>query len=96
MIIELKKNGSTLTSRQAGKEALAAFRPILSDISSDETISIDFSGVITFTPSWGDEFLTPLEREFGDRLILLATDNLSVVETLKVLESTNSIKFRRR
>lgn len=95
MIIELKKIGTTLTSRQAGREALSAFQPTLSNVSSDETVSIDFNGVITFTPSWGDEFLTSLEREFGDRLVLLATDNLSVIETLKILESTNDIKFRR-
>lgn len=95
MIIELKKIGTTLTSRQAGKEALSAFRPILQDVSSDETINVDFNGVITFTPSWGDEFLTPLEKEYGDRLILMTTDNLSVVETLKILESTNDIKFKR-
>lgn len=95
MIIELKKIGTMLVSRQAGKEALSAFRPILSSIGSDETISIDFDGVITFTPSWGDEFLTPLAEEFGDRLILTASDNLSVIETLKILESTNKMKFRR-
>jgi len=95
MIIELKKIGTTLTSRQAGREALFAFRPVLSGVSSDEIINIDFDGVITFTPSWGDEFLTPLAKEFDDRFILMSTDNLSVIETLKILESTNEMKFRR-
>jgi len=95
MIIELKKIGTTLTSRQAGKEALNAIRPILRDISNDETITVDFNGVITFTPSWGDEFLTSLAKEFDDRFILMPSDNLSVIETLEILESTNGIKFNR-
>lgn len=88
MIIELKKFGTTLTSRPAGKEALAAFRPTLQAVAPAETISIDFSGVVTFTPSWGDEFLTPLVREFGSRLILMPSDNPSVKTTLEILEKS--------
>lgn len=86
MIIELKKFGTTLVSRQTGKEALAAFRPVLAQIQDSESISIDFNEVIAFAPSWGDEFLTPLMREFGDRLILLPTNNPSVKATLDILK----------
>lgn len=85
MIIELKKFGTTLVSRQAGKEALAAFRPVLSQIADGEAISINFDGVIAFAPSWGDEFLTPLMKEFGTRLTLLPSDNASVKATLDIL-----------
>lgn len=90
MIIELKKFGTTLVSRQTGKEALAAFRPVLAQIKPDEPISIDFAGVIAFTPSWGDEFLTPLMREFGNRLTLLPTTNPSVTATLEILKQTRN------
>lgn len=86
MVIQLKKFGTTLVSRQAGKEALAAFRPVLADISDSEAISIDFDGVIAFTPSWGDEFLTPLMKEFGDRMTLLPSENASVKATLEILQ----------
>ena len=86
MRIELKKFGTTLISRQAGSEALKAFQPTLRDIKPAEELEVDFSGVLTFSPSWGDEFLTPLLDQFGDRLILLPSDNLSVQATLKLLQ----------
>ncbi len=76
MIIFLKKFGTTLSSRQAGKESLAAFEPTLRDVKSEEEVIMDFEGVFVFTPSWGDEFLTPLLKRFGKRLILKNTENL--------------------
>ena len=86
MRIELKKFGTTLISRQAGSEALKAFQSTLRDIKPDEAVEIDFSGVLTFSPSWGDEFLSPLMDQFGGRLVLLASDNMSVQATLKLLQ----------
>jgi len=94
MTIALKKFGTTLISRQAGKEALSAYRPTLNDVKPDEVIKVDFTDVIAFTPSWGDEFLTPLAEEFGDRFILMSTDNPSVLATLKIIESSTGIKFQ--
>lgn len=86
MIIELKKFGNTLISRQAGREAFAAFQPTLKGINPEENLDIDFEGVLTFSPSWADEFLTPIIKEFGNRVILRATENLSVKATLEILE----------
>jgi hypothetical protein len=86
MLIELKKFGDTLISRQSRREALAAFNPTLRGIHPAEKIEIDFTGVLTFSPSWADEFLTPLVREFGDRVVLRAFDNPSVKATLEILE----------
>ena len=93
MTIELKKFGTTLISRQSGREAFAAFQPTLLGISEGETLEINFQGVLTFSPSWGDEFLTPLQSQLGERLILSSTDNLSVKATLEILERTNKKKF---
>ncbi len=84
-----------LISRQTGKEALAAFRPSLAQVKPDENVEVNFDGVITFSPSWGDEFLTPLLRQFGDRLILSPTNNPSVKITIDLLEKTQNKKFRR-
>lgn len=56
MRIELKKFGTTLISRQAGAEALKAFQSILKDMKPGEDLEIDFSGVLTFSPSWGMNF----------------------------------------
>lgn len=86
MKIELKKFGDILTSRQDGREALAAINPQLQNIPGNENIEIDFEGVTTFTPSWADEFVTDLVNRFGDRVILLNTNNPSVRATLDLLE----------
>lgn len=95
MIIYIKKFGDILLSRPLGKEALAAFSPNFNNISNEEKIFIDFDGISTFCPSWGDEFLTALYRKFGDRLVLKKSSNASVKATLKILEETNNIKFNR-
>ena len=95
MVIQLKKFGVTLTSRPNGKECYNAFRPELRKVSQTEKIIIDFDGINTFSPSWADEFLTPLQTEFGDRIILRDSPNLSVKATVNFLEKINKIKFNR-
>lgn len=78
-----------LISRQSGREAFAAFQPRLRELSESETLEIDFDGVITFSPSWGDEFLSPLVKQFNERLVLIDTNNPSVKATLEFLEKIN-------
>lgn len=85
MIILLKKFGTTLISRSAGKEALLAFEPVLRTMKEDERIEVDFEGVIAIGPSWADEFLTPIQERYKDRITLLNTQNPSVKATLEIL-----------
>lgn len=94
MIIQLKKFGTTLTSRPNGKESYNAFQPELRSASPEEKIIIDFDEVNTFTPSWADEFITPIQKEFGSRLILKKSSNLSVQATIKLLEQINEMVFQ--
>lgn len=96
MKIDLKKFGTTLTSRQLGKEAFAAFRPLLQNINETEIIEVDFEGVKTFSPSWGAEFLTPLMTMFPERVFLNNTQNSSVKITLELLENVVGKKFQIR
>lgn len=93
MVIELKKFGTTLLSRQTGREAFSALQPLLKDLKENENLEIDFDGVLTFSPSWGDEFLTPLLNTYGERLILKNTVNPSVQATLEILEKTIGKNF---
>ena len=93
MLIELKKFGNLLTSRQLGKEALAALTPQLPK-ENTEKIIVDFSDVTTFSPSWGDEFLSPLQLKYQNNLFLKNTDNPSVQATIEILEETNKVKFQ--
>lgn len=92
MLIELKKFGNLLTSRQLGKEALAA---LVSQLPKENTekIIVDFVGVTTFSPSWGDEFLSPLQQKYQNNLFLKNTSNPSVKATVEILEETNKVKF---
>jgi len=85
MIIELNKFGTTLTSRQDGKEAYNAFLSTLRAVPDNEKIKIDFAGVVTFTPSWADEFITPILAAYSNRVKLIHTDNPSVEATLRLL-----------
>ena len=94
MKLQLEKFGKTLISRELGSEAFKAFQSTLREVSKDENLEIGFSGVLTLSPSWGDEFLSPLLNQLGERLILLPSDNLSVHATLKILQEANKRSFR--
>ncbi|MBI5614260.1 DUF4325 domain-containing protein [Candidatus Gottesmanbacteria bacterium] len=85
MTIEVKKFGTTLVSRPAGKEAWLAFQPVLGEVAENEEIVVDFIGVAVLTPSWADEFLTPLRERYGNKVNLIHTDNASVQATLAIL-----------
>ncbi len=85
MIIQVKKFGTTLVSRPSGREAWLAFQPVLNEISAGEEIIVDFAEVTVLTPSWADEFLTPLYDRFKGRVKLLNTDNPSIRASLSIL-----------
>ena len=55
---------------------------------------IDFTGINTFSTSWGDEFVTPIQNKYGERLILRHTNNPSVALTIATLEEINGSKFK--
>ena len=93
MKLQLEKFGKTLFSRELGSEAFKALQTTLRELSKDEELEIDFSGVLTLSPSWADEFLSPLLDQLGDRLILLPSDNLSVRATLRILQEVNKRPF---
>lgn len=94
MKLQLGKFGKTLISRELGSESFKAFQTTLRELSKDEELEIDFSEVLTLSPSWADEFLSPLRDLIGDRLVLLPSDNLSVHATLRILQEANKRLFK--
>ena len=94
MKLQLEKFGKTLISRELGSEAFKAFQTTLRELPKDQELEIDFSGVLTLSPSWADEFLSPLLNQLDDKLVLLPSDNLSVHATLKILQEANKRSFR--
>ena len=86
MRIELKKFGNILVSRPAGREAYLAMEAyILRGIKDDELIEIDFGGVKVMTPSWADEVISKIKKNYNN-VKLLNTDNASVKATLETLK----------
>ena len=87
MKIELKSYGTILTSRPAGREAALAMKAHIR-LTTGDNIELDFNGVISVGPSWLDEVLSALRSDYGrDRVICLPTKNLSVIESLKVIDA---------
>ncbi len=95
MTIALVKFGTMLLSRESGREALLVLAPTLSALGRDESIVVNFEGVLVFTPSWGDEVLGKLLDDYGDRLNVLNTKNSSVQTSLELIESIHARKFVR-
>lgn len=95
MKIALKKFGNILVSRPSGKEAFLALQPILKEFQfpeKEKALEIDFEGVSVFTPSWADEFLTPLVEKYPHRVSFLNTENPSVKATLETLEKAKNAR----
>lgn len=83
MLIELKKFGDILTSREAGREALSAFLPTLKSLDENEKITIDFRGVSVLTPSWADEFIRPIIEKYDKKISFINDTNPSVKAALR-------------
>ena len=96
MTIKLKKFGITLTSRDGGREALNATNILLKNLQNEEELILNFEDVYTFSPSWGDEFITNLHKKYKDKLVLMNTQNPSVIATLEMLAELSDIKFNLR
>ncbi len=87
--IHLNKFGNVLVSCPAGLEAFNAIRPTLKP---DDGVEIDFDDVLTVTPSWFDEFLTNLAEYMHADVVLLPTENASVLAALPVLATAREDK----
>ncbi|OHA63926.1 MAG: hypothetical protein A2940_01160 [Candidatus Wildermuthbacteria bacterium RIFCSPLOWO2_01_FULL_48_29] len=83
--IFLKKFGTMLISRPAGREVWLAAQAYSLPEGTDSVV-VDFAEVVVLSPSWADEFLTPLRERFGEENVKLQnTENLSVQATLRSL-----------
>ena len=93
MNIELIKFGSDLHGRPSGKDAFDSIALRLQDVRSGEQVFVDFKDVRSFSTSWLDEMLTPLQDKFGDRLRLKNVTNLSAKLSLQTLKEVGGKKF---
>lgn len=92
MKIEMKKFGNLLISRPAGRESLLVILSAFKPETTTELIELDFSDVLSVAPSWLDEVLTGLKREYGDRVIVLPSKNASLIASLRTIEEANTAR----
>lgn len=88
MLLEMKKFGNILNSRPAGMEAVLRAKQIINGSNASEPIIMDFTNVEVLTPSFADEFINGIKKNYQNREIKIQgyeTNNL-VKETLSALK----------
>jgi hypothetical protein len=87
MKVELKKFGTLLISRPAGRDAFLAFKAYQKPTTQSEPIELDFSGVQVIGPSWLDEFVSGIRESFpSNKIAYLPSKNPSVIQSIKTIE----------
>ena len=89
MKIELKKFGELLLGRPSGREAALIVKSYLRP-GTDETVELDFAGVMVLTPSWLDEFVSELKKHLSGKIVFLPSENPTVIESLKFCPQEHS------
>ena len=86
MVIAINNFGDILLSRPAGREAfLMAKAYVFKEIKENDDIILDFDGIKVLAPSWADEFISGIKKEYSNRLQYVNTENPSVKATLKTV-----------
>ena len=87
MLLEMKKFGNILNSRPAGMEAVLRAKQIIKGSDVSEPIVLDFIEVEVLTPSFADEFISGIRKNYQNRKIIIQgyTNNLVLKETLSAL-----------
>jgi hypothetical protein len=68
MEIKVINFGDILMSRPAGREGfLMAKAYVFKDIKTDEIVVLDFDKVKVLAPSWADEFISGIQKDYGKR-----------------------------
>lgn len=82
MILELKKFGKVLNSRSFAREAVLRARQILNgENNTPGELILDFSDVDIVTPSFADEFIVGLKKQYPQkRIIIKGTENNEVLK----------------
>ena len=88
--VEMKKFGTLLNSRPAGREAALRIFQIVNGYNKDEDMILDFKGVEILTPSFADELINMLYEKYQNRKIKLENQ-----ETATVQDTIKSIQERR-
>ena len=88
MVLIINNFGDILMSRPAGREAfLMAKAYVFREVKENDEIILDFNGIKVLAPSWADEFIFGIKKEYSNRVQYINTENPSVKATLKIVDS---------
>ena len=86
MEVRVKNFGDMLMSRPAGREAfLMAKAYVFKSIKTGEPIVLDFNDVKVLAPSWADEFICGIKRDYVNELQFVNTENPTVKASLRTV-----------
>ena len=87
MVVTVSNFGDILMSRPAGREAfLMAKAYVFKEIKENDDIILDFDVIKVLAPSWADEFISGIKKEYSNRVQYVNTENPSVKATLKIID----------
>ena len=81
MTTKVKKFGTILNGRPAGREAALVLKQMLQDV---EEVTLDFADVLVLTPSYADEFLHELRE--SPHKVQITNASQAVQDTLEAIE----------
>ena len=84
----MKKFGNILNSRPTGMEAVLRAKQIINGSDVSKPIILDFAGVEVLTPSFADEFISGIKKNYQNRKIIIQgyVNNSVLKETLSALQ----------
>ena len=86
MVVKISNFGDVLMSRPAGREAfLMANAYVFKELSKDDKIIFDFDEVKVLAPSWADEFISGIKKDYPNEIRYINTENPSVKASLKIV-----------
>jgi len=86
MELKVSNFGDILMSRPAGREAfLMAKAYVFKDIKTGEIVVLDFDKVKVLAPSWADEFISGIQKDYGSEVQCINTENPSVKASLRTV-----------
>ena len=87
MEVKISNFGDIFMSRPMGRESfLMAKAYVFNKLKTDEIIVLDFDGIKVLAPSWADEFVSGIKREYTNTVQCINTENPSVKASLKIIE----------
>lgn len=88
MILEMQKFGKILNSRPAGREAVLRVNQIINGSQDVNDIILNFNEVEILSPSFADEFIKGIKKEYPDKEVIIEgiENNPVIQDILKQLE----------